>query len=469
LPAVDECPAVVTGPSGEDEFGELWSWPDVPALDQKKLWICIIISQQNIEIKEKNNEERGRNGLARWALGYTPVVSLDAEDALLLEVAGSLRLFGGLQSLRMQLERDLAERGVCAMLACAPLPRAALWLARAGNQQACADLHGLGRLLADVPVSVTGWPVSVQQKLRQMGVHTLSACRRLPRDGFARRIGRRYLHALDEAFGRRQQLLSCYEPPLYFSDRLELDAETLDQGMLLDAVAFLLEKLDRFLRHHQACTQVLYLRLVHGSRTGRVSGHAEALPVTELQVCSGDAVMQTGRFIELTALQLERRVLPEPVTAVVLESGVIPGASISTMGLPGIQVPPGSDDPSGPAQLVAKLRARLGTDVVHRLIQVAEHRPEHAWQVAEPGASYSVDVRQGQLRPLWLLTEPQPIASPDKVSVPLFQSAERIESGWWDGYDVRRDYYQVPGPFGSLWWVYRDCRDACWYLHGLFG
>jgi len=46
---------------------------------------------------------------------------------------------------------------------------------------------------------------------------------------------------------------------------------------------------------------------------------------------------------------------------------------------------------------------------------------------------------------------------------------ERIESGWWDGEDIRRDYYRVEGPHGSRWWVYRDLRDAGWYLHGLFG
>ncbi len=46
---------------------------------------------------------------------------------------------------------------------------------------------------------------------------------------------------------------------------------------------------------------------------------------------------------------------------------------------------------------------------------------------------------------------------------------ERIESGWWDGRDVRRDYFVVTGEGGERLWCYRDCRTREWYLHGIFG
>jgi protein ImuB len=47
---------------------------------------------------------------------------------------------------------------------------------------------------------------------------------------------------------------------------------------------------------------------------------------------------------------------------------------------------------------------------------------------------------------------------------------ERIESGWWDGKDVRRDYF-VARDIGGAWlWVYRElCANARWWLHGVFG
>jgi hypothetical protein len=50
---------------------------------------------------------------------------------------------------------------------------------------------------------------------------------------------------------------------------------------------------------------------------------------------------------------------------------------------------------------------------------------------------------------------------------PVF--TERIESGWWDGQDVRRDYHVVVGAAGEKLWLYRDCRSHEWYPHGIFG
>jgi protein ImuB len=46
---------------------------------------------------------------------------------------------------------------------------------------------------------------------------------------------------------------------------------------------------------------------------------------------------------------------------------------------------------------------------------------------------------------------------------------ERIEAGWWDGEEVRRDYYVAANARGETFWIYREHRDAsAWYLHGVF-
>jgi protein ImuB len=43
---------------------------------------------------------------------------------------------------------------------------------------------------------------------------------------------------------------------------------------------------------------------------------------------------------------------------------------------------------------------------------------------------------------------------------------ERIESGWWDGDDAKRDYFIARLSDGALGWVYRE--EGQWFLHGLF-
>ena len=79
-------------------------------------------------------------------------------------------------------------------------------------------------------------------------------------------------------------------------------------------------------------------------------------------------------------------------------------------------------------------------------------------------------------RPLWMLAEPQPLVErgglpcQDGHALRLARGPERIETGWWDGRDVRRDYYVATGRGGVRLWIYRQRdRDGGWWLHGVFG
>src|SRR5207244_6270823 len=73
--------------------------------------------------------------LAAWACQFTPKVALEPPDALLAEVQGSVRYFGGLEGFLKTLRGGLGELGFVATPAVAATSRAALWLARAGGGQ----------------------------------------------------------------------------------------------------------------------------------------------------------------------------------------------------------------------------------------------------------------------------------------------------------------------------------------------
>ncbi len=45
---------------------------------------------------------------------------------------------------------------------------------------------------------------------------------------------------------------------------------------------------------------------------------------------------------------------------------------------------------------------------------------------------------------------------------------ERIETAWWRGPCVRRDYYVVETSTGARYWLFRRLRDGVWFLHGMF-
>jgi len=62
---------------------------------------------------------------------------------------------------------------------------------------------------------------------------------------------------------------------------------------------------------------------------------------------------------------------------------------------------------------------------------------------------------------------PKPLPCHDG-SLKLTSGPERIESGWWDGGDVARDYYVAEDKSGAQLWVYCDRTSGEWYVHGVF-
>ena len=45
---------------------------------------------------------------------------------------------------------------------------------------------------------------------------------------------------------------------------------------------------------------------------------------------------------------------------------------------------------------------------------------------------------------------------------------ERIETGWWRGRHVQRDYFRVVSGAGEAFWMFRCRSTDCWFVHGIF-
>ena len=112
--------------------------------------------------------------------------------------------------------------------------------------------------------------------------------------------------------------------------------------------------------------------------------------------------------------------------------------------------------------LLERLRIRLGAEAVYGIETAADHRPERAWRPAMAPRGAAAANRH---RPLWLLPNPQPCHD---GRLKLKSGPERIESGWWDGGDVARDYYVAEDRNGAKLWVYCDRVSGEWYVHGVF-
>jgi len=412
--------------------------------------------------RDTEGEKRLLEQLAGLAMDFTPCVSLASPDALLLEIRGSLRLFGGIDPLLEQLMQRFKGQGYAISVAIAPTARAAGWLARTDNPEPVMNYAGLAGCLADLPLARLPWPASWRRTLAEMGVTTLSACVRLPREGLVRRLGRNLLGELDEAYGRCPEVLEWYQPPQDFSSKLELVQESADTRQLLAALDVLLEQL-------ASCLQSLQ-RMVRG-----VWVHCEHRDHPDTRLCIGllQATGDTGRLRELAAVQLAGLVLPATVVAIGLQASI--GELLTPQGADLFTT--GRSVTEAPLAFIERLRGRLGLQAVHGLQVIAEHRPEYASRPTRrvtAGPPEEINLLTAQRRPLWM--RPTPLALRESGGSPVFQGKleltrgpERLETGWWDGDDIRRDYYVALNPAGMRLWVYRDLRTTHWYLHGIFG
>jgi protein ImuB len=415
-----------------------------------------------LEVVERDEagEAAALERLAAWAGRFSSLVSLVPPDALLLEVGRSLRLFGGLPALRRRLRRGLSSTGHEALEAVAPTPLAALWLARAGDDLPVGEDGQLAARLGRLPPPVTGWSPRTLETLRGLGVERLEDCMRLPRDGLARRLGHDVLADLDRALGRAPDPRPGFRCPERYDGFAELAAETADPEILGRVAARLFAELEGFLRARQAAVTAMGFRFDHLRREPTRLG---------LELVRPD--FRAARFSVLLAERLERLALPAPVVGVALQARPSEPLSPEDAVLFGRA---GGVDGDG-LRLVERLRARLGREAVHGLGLYDEHRPEIAWRVAEPGRGAEVAPVWNTPRPCWLLETPRPLQAPGgrprlEGALVVESGPERIESGWWDGRDVVRDYWVMRDVTGVRLWVFRERdRRGRWFLHGVFG
>jgi protein ImuB len=368
--------------------------------------------------------------LASWACQFTPRVSLEPPRALLAEVAGSLRRFGGARRLRARMRRGVCALGHEASLAMAPTARAALWIARAG-----------GRRLEDVPLEATGLDSGF---FGGIGISTVGELLKLPRDGLARRCGQGLVDELDRALGRLEEPRAFFAPPARFAARLELPAATAHAEALLFPARRLLAQLEGLLAARQEGTRGFSMTFFP---------EGKVVPVG-LASASRDA----RRMADLLREKLLHAVLAQPVEILALDAGAFEPLAGASGGLFG----DAAADAEDWTRLLERLRARLGREAVHGITSVPDHRPECAWRRVEPGDWEPREFRQPGPRPAWLLA-PRRLG---EGALALLAGPERIECGWWDGDDARRDYFIARLGESSLAWVYRE--DGEWYLHGLF-
>ena len=393
--------------------------------------------------------------LACWAGRFTSQVNI-APGALRLEIAGSLRLFGGLPNLLRLVRDDLAALAIDAQLAVAVTPLAALWLARAGGDAVCTDLPATRAALAAVPLAALELAPPLARRIEGFGLRRVGDLLALPRAGLGARLGKPFLVDLARALGEVADPQVFFVFPERFEQGLELPAPVEAAPVLLFAARRLVAALAGWLAARNAALRAIEWRIDHGYGA-----------VTELTLAFSAPVHQAARIERVLKERLDALSLSAPALALHLcVSEIEPRDACSQVLFDGA-----GQRHEALAELMDRLVARLGPQAVQGLACHADHRPELA---SRDGPGAMTVAPAAPPRPLWLVDPPEALREvqgrPQRNgALSLFAGPERIEAGWWDGGDARRDYFVAIDGAGRWLWIFRDPRPpGGWFLHGIF-
>ncbi|MFM2391301.1 MAG: hypothetical protein RLZZ437_2856 [Pseudomonadota bacterium] len=469
--------------------------------------------------------------LQRWAGKFSPWVTEEPPDALMVNIAGCAHLFGGEEGLLAEVARDCADLGLTVRAAVADTPGAAWALARFAGQAVVPTRSGdaidqeahatrsragkrrgwekgvaptgggavvgqvtvgtiaapgqLHNVLAGLPLAALRLTADAVEGLARLGLRRVSDIATLPRAALARRFGTDTLQRLDQAMGRAPEPLAPATAALHFATRLTFPDPI---GLLADVEA----GLDRLL-------PPLCARLVaagRGARRVRLQAFCTDGRVEEITVTLARPADEVGRIRPLLQLKLDRidagfgidclrlsAVQTEP-RAAMQHSG--PVVISGDMGKPVMT----AEADTALADLIGKLGARLGDEAVQRAQPGQSHIPEKAAVPYAAAWSAPADApwpRPPSPRPL-VLFRPEPITAAADATPPatfrfrrrematrVAAGPERISPEWWlDDPDWRsgmRDYWRVETMCGNHLWLYfahGADMSAGWFAHGEF-
>lgn len=422
-------------------------------------------------------------------------------DFLLLDIAGLGALFGSEAELAERVAAAMRRRGYYPSVAIASNIAAAWALARHGRFTQPAlprrqvwfpedETQQLGRL----PIAALRVADDVVQTLQRLGVSRVQQLEQLPRSGLRSRFGPELLLRLEQLRGEATETLVPYQPPDAFTAVWECDPPTSRRDNLEEAVRRLTGQVADLLRRCDRGAIRLLCRIHQQAGEPQEPDRRKHQPAGRQQVLQVELFQPTcngNHLFELLRMQLEQVRLPTAATRIELNAALAAPLEVRQEEL----FQDGSRHRTRQfSMLLNRLSVRLGGERVLRPRRTADPQPErscllepahHAPRSRRRGKQRSAAAkRQGAVhRPLKLYEPPRRIETtavvPDgppirfeaekcQHQVARHWGPERIETGWWRGPSVRRDYYRVETKDGRRFWVFRELNDNHWFLHGVF-
>lgn len=477
-----------------------------------------VLTPLEIRAHDVNEDLDQLCNLCERAQQFSPIVGLEQLDkktwagrnllqpeCLLLDVTGLASLFGGEENLLRLVAKWLDDQRYFGCMAIASSLGAAWALANYGHRKRLsgattpesqfiiAECGDRAVTVANLPIAALRLGLDTVQTLHRLGIQCIGQLAQLPRDGMATRLGQALLDRWDQVLGHKPEPLIALHALPEWQIEQTLEYPTEHRATLAELVRRLSGDLARRLaaRGEGAMRIVCRLDQVEASplimqlslfRPTADAEHLQTLLVGQLE-------QQFGAHATAAVWRLA---IQATLTAPLVwhQTDLFEGDAI--------------ENRHQLASLVDNLSNRLGRKQVLRAKAEREPQPENACSLqpmtgrradgAEQATVKKISSRLARRRaeptvddpmrrPTRLLAPPLRIEvialAPEGLpaqfksnqqphTVIQYWGPERLESSWWRGPSVRRDYFRVETEHGAWWWIYRDMHNNDWYLHGVF-
>lgn len=411
--------------------------------------------------------------LADAAYRFSATISIQEPSAILLEVGGSLKLFGGLYGLKRGLISLFGEFGHRVEIGTAHTPLAALAFARAresielprwpdANDVKTLTLKSLRR----ISLRHTECDLATIERFSNMGITTLGQVFGLPTAELGRRFGPKLLDYVDRLSGQHPDPRICITPAANFTTELNF----LQSISNKEALAFPMQRLAQDLSNWLIGRQLGVLRI-----NWRFTPFDSRATSMEIEFAQPEQNKQA--LLSISRLKLDVLDLPEEVLSLRLSSVRLAPWQADNNLLFARTGHAGNSQ----AELIDQFKARLGDGVCCGIATNDDHSPELAWKPTTPNArpqrmQPSRLQTRGRVspegtavrRPIWLLDAPK---ATQRRHLTLLRGPERIDVGWWTSANVydpaQRDYFVARHADGAQCWVFVDANGE-WFIHGYF-
>ena len=447
---------------------------------------------------DRESDARALAALAGWMVRFSPLVSIDGEDGLMIETTGCDHLFGGEAGMIAELSAQLARTGYGHRTGLAGTPGAAFAVAHAAESSGTILPPGGEREgLAALPVQALRLSAGTLTLLRRFGLTRIQQLYDIDRKALARRFHSREAAEavclrLDQALGLRAEPFAPFRLPPDYQARLPCPEPLTSGPGIVAGLAHLTDAL---------CAQLAGAGL--GAQSFVLRAFRSDGEVTALRVNAARPVRAPAHVMRLFGEKTDQ---------------IDPGFGIDLLLLDAFRTGPveaGSQPLSGAfanserdegalALLVDRIHARLGEGRVTLTLTEARHPPDKAERaVAFEGhvpADAPSPLSLSGLRPVRMMDRPERVQVIAEVpdgpplrfvwrrrvrSVARADGPERIAPEWWTylppqpGETLRlprtRDYFRVEDTDGRRYWVFREglYNDGRgdppeWFVQGLF-